>query len=240
MAGRSHVDAASRAHAPAAEEAPAPGLPSQFHRTWPGAGRSALGRAASGFADYVRRALGNPEVPSLVGQNMTRCLDGRAYKGYAEYMKLRQESEELSPNFAGQRAWWPLGCVGWPVLASNPMEPLSARGLVPFLGVGSWTDHDNVASIIRHVPGSSSVKYEGHGHMMYIYGNTGCVTAHVNRWGCVAFRSVVTFQHQRTVTPARAQAQWFPSVRTTASATSPPRRRVRHRGAARRCRAPSA
>ncbi|RSN15658.1 hypothetical protein DMB42_02300 [Nonomuraea sp. WAC 01424] len=143
--------------------------------------RAAVGDA-SGFADYVRRATGNPEVPSLIGGNMTECLDGRAYKGYAEYMKLRQESEKLSPNFAGHRAWWPLGCVGWPVPVSNPRGPLSARGLVPFLGVGTWTDHDNVASIIHHVPGSSSVKYEGHGHMMYTYGNTGCVTAHVNRY----------------------------------------------------------
>ncbi|WP_188197336.1 alpha/beta hydrolase [Nonomuraea sp. SYSU D8015] len=34
----------------------------------------------------------------------------------------------------------------------------------------------------RHVPGSSGVRYEGHGHMLYIYGNSGCVTAHVNRY----------------------------------------------------------
>lgn len=143
--------------------------------------RAATGDA-SGFADYVRQASASPKVPSLVGQNMVHCLDGRVYESYAAYRKAQRRAAELSPNFAGQRAWWPLGCVGWPAPVTNPPAPLPARGLPPFLGVGSWTDHDLVADIVRHVPGSSTVHYEGHGHMLYTYGNTGCVTAHVNRY----------------------------------------------------------
>ncbi|MEV0236469.1 alpha/beta fold hydrolase [Nonomuraea sp. NPDC050786] len=137
---------------------------------------------ASGFADYVRQGSGSPKVPSLIGQNMTHCLDGKGYGSYAAYRRALRRAEELSPNFAGQRSWWPLGCVGWPAPVTNPRAPLPTRGLVPFLGVGSWTDHDIVADIIRHVPGSSSVRYEGHGHMLYIYGKSGCITAHVNRY----------------------------------------------------------
>ncbi|MGI5290488.1 alpha/beta fold hydrolase [Nonomuraea polychroma] len=137
---------------------------------------------ASGFAEYVRRATGSPKLPSLAGQNMTSCLDGRVYESYAAYRRAVRRAQELSPNFAGQRAWWPLGCVGWPAPVTNPPAPLPPSGLVPFLGVGSWTDHDEVASIIRHVPGSSSVRYDGHGHALYVYGKGGCVTAHVNRY----------------------------------------------------------
>ncbi|MEQ4725389.1 alpha/beta fold hydrolase [Nonomuraea sp. B19D2] len=137
---------------------------------------------ASGFADYVRQASGSPKVPSIAGQNMTTCLDGKGYESYAAYRKALSRAEELSPNFAGQRSWWSLGCAGWPAPVTNPPAPLPASGLVPFLGVGSWTDHDEVAGIVRQVPGSSSVRYEGHGHMLYIYGTGGCVTAHVNRY----------------------------------------------------------
>ncbi|MER6947597.1 alpha/beta fold hydrolase [Nonomuraea sp. NPDC000554] len=137
---------------------------------------------ASGFADYVRQASGSPKVPSFAGQAMTRCQDGKEYRSYAAYRKALRRAEELSPDFAGQQSWWPLACVGWPAPVTNPPAPLPAQGLPPFLGVGSWTDHDVVADIIRHVPGSSSVRYEGHGHMLYIYGNSGCATAHVNRY----------------------------------------------------------
>ncbi|MEU1725204.1 alpha/beta fold hydrolase [Nonomuraea sp. NPDC005692] len=137
---------------------------------------------ASGFADYVRQASGSPKVPSLAGQNMTQCLDGAGYGSYAAYHEALRRAQELSPDFAGQRAWWPLACAGWPAPVTNPPAPLPVRGLTPFLGVGSWTDHDEVAEVIRPVPGSSSVRYEGHGHMLYLYGRTGCVTAHVNRY----------------------------------------------------------
>ncbi|GAA3470020.1 alpha/beta fold hydrolase [Nonomuraea roseola] len=137
---------------------------------------------ASGFADYVRQATGGPKVPSLVGQNMTQCLDGHGYASYATYRKALRRAEELSPNFAGQRAWWPLGCVGWPAPVTNPPAPLPTSGLVPFLAVGSWTDYEATANIVRHVPGSSGVRYEGHGHTLYVYGNSGCVVAHVNRY----------------------------------------------------------
>ncbi|MEO3874111.1 alpha/beta hydrolase [Nonomuraea sp. B12E4] len=144
--------------------------------------KKAVGGDAAGFADYVRRATGSPKVPSLAGQNMTHCLDGRGYPTYAAYREALRRSEELSPNFAGQRAWWALACVGWPAPPTNPPSPLPAKGLVPFLGVGSWIDSDEVTSIIRHVPGSTIVRYDGHGHTLYLYGPGNCIAAHVNRY----------------------------------------------------------
>ncbi|MEU6797478.1 hypothetical protein ABZ907_37785 [Nonomuraea wenchangensis] len=81
---------------------------------------------ASGFAEYVRRATGSPKVPSLAGQNMTTCLDGQGYESYAAYRSALRRAQELSPNFAGQRAWWPLGCAGWPAPVTNPPAPLPA------------------------------------------------------------------------------------------------------------------
>ncbi|MFB4262210.1 alpha/beta fold hydrolase [Nonomuraea sp. GTA35] len=137
---------------------------------------------AAGFADYVRQASGSPKVPSLVGQNMTHCLDGKGYGGYEAYRKALRRARELSPNFAGQRSWWPLACAGWPAPVTNPPAPLPAAGLPPFLGVGSWIDHTEVETIVRHLPGSATLRYEGHGHTLYLQGPSGCVTAHVNRY----------------------------------------------------------
>ncbi|MEU6730103.1 hypothetical protein ABZ917_40900 [Nonomuraea wenchangensis] len=74
----------------------------------------------------ARRATGSPKVPSLAGQNMTTCLDGQGYESYAAYRSALCRAQELSPNFAGQRAWWPLGCAGWPAPVTNPPAPLPA------------------------------------------------------------------------------------------------------------------
>ncbi|MEV4224043.1 alpha/beta fold hydrolase [Nonomuraea sp. NPDC049725] len=142
----------------------------------------AEGGDASGFADYVRQATGSAKVPSAAGQNMTHCLDGKGYGSYAAFREALREAERVSPHFAGQRSWWPLACAGWPAPVTNPPAPLPARGLPPLLGVGSWTDHDEVARAVRRVPGSSSLRYEGHGHTLYVSGPGGCVTAHVNRY----------------------------------------------------------
>lgn len=137
---------------------------------------------ASGFAAYVRQATGRPKVPSPVGQNMTRCLDGEGYAGYDAYRAALAHARKLSPHFAGQRAWWALACAGWPAPVTNPPAPLPGHALPPILGVGSWTDHDEVAAIVRQVPGSPTIRYDGHGHMVYLNSASGCITAHVNRY----------------------------------------------------------
>jgi hypothetical protein len=47
--------------------------------------------------------------------------------------------------------------------------------------MGSWTDHDETARIVRQVPGSSTVRWDWYGHGLYLTG-TACAIAHANRY----------------------------------------------------------
>ncbi|WP_214415945.1 alpha/beta fold hydrolase [Sphaerisporangium fuscum] len=143
--------------------------------------KDAVDGDASGFAGYVREATGSPKVPAFVGMNMTHCLDGVGYASYDEYTAARRADERLSPDFAGNQQWHPLACAGWPAPVANPPAPLPATGLPPFLGVGSRTDHADTEQLVRQVPGSSSVRWDGYGHGLYLSG-VPCVTAYVNRY----------------------------------------------------------
>ncbi|QYC41716.1 Tripeptidyl aminopeptidase precursor [Nonomuraea coxensis DSM 45129] len=141
----------------------------------------AVGGDASGFAGYVRQGTYSLKVPSPVGMNMTHCPDGMGYGSYEEYREQRRKAERLLPNLSGIESWHPLGCVGWPSPVTNPFEPLPAQGLPPFLGVGSRTDFDGAADIVRRVPGSAALLHDGDGHALYNSGVT-CVVGHVNRY----------------------------------------------------------
>ncbi|MEV4581832.1 alpha/beta fold hydrolase [Nonomuraea jabiensis] len=143
--------------------------------------KRATGGDASGFAGYVRQSTKSQKVPAFIGMNMTHCLDGLGFRDYEEYREERREGERLLPNLAGIELWHPLACVGWPAPVTNPPAPLPAKGLPPFLGVGSWTDFDGVADIVRRVPGSAAVQYQWHGHGLY-NSNNSCIIAHVNRY----------------------------------------------------------
>lgn len=112
---------------------------------------------------------------------MTHCLDGPGFRDYEEYRDKRREGERLLPNLAGIELWHPLACVGWPAPVTNPPAPLPAKGLPPYLGVGSWTDFEGSADIVRRVPGSAAVQYQGLGHGLYNAGNS-CIISHVNRY----------------------------------------------------------
>ncbi|MEV0200198.1 alpha/beta hydrolase [Nonomuraea sp. NPDC050691] len=158
---------------------PAPGFPRWTQLAE--AIKRAAGGDASGFAGYVRQAADSAKVPSFAGMNMTHCLDGIGYRDFEEYRKARREGERLLPNLAGVELWHPLGCAGWPAPVTNPPVPLPAKGLPPFLGVGSRTDFGLAEDIVRRVPGSSAVPYEGDGHALYNSG-VSCVIAHVNRY----------------------------------------------------------
>ncbi|MEV4245174.1 alpha/beta fold hydrolase [Streptosporangium canum] len=136
---------------------------------------------ASGFADYVKQATESLKAPSFVGMNMTHCPDGMGYGSYEEYQEGRRRGGRLSPNFAGNEQWHPLACVGWPTPVTNPRAPLPVEDLPPFLGVGTWVDYAGSMDLVLRVPGSSTVRYEGHGHGLYLSGDT-CAIAHVNRY----------------------------------------------------------
>ncbi|NBE95587.1 alpha/beta hydrolase [Nonomuraea sp. KC401] len=135
---------------------------------------------AAGFADYVHAGVGSLKPPSFVGMNATQCADGLRFRGYREYRAVRAMGERVSPNLAGMGLWHRLGCTGYPVPVSNPAKPLPS-GLPPFLGAGTWTDHDDTADIVGRVPGSATVRFDGHGHGLYLTGNA-CVIAHANAY----------------------------------------------------------
>lgn len=46
------------------------------------------------------------------------------------------------------------------------------------LGAGTWTDY---ADLALRVPGSSTVRFDGHGHGLYLSGDA-CTIAHANRY----------------------------------------------------------
>lgn len=136
---------------------------------------------ASGFADYVEQATKSKKVPSFRGMDATHCTDGLGFTSYEEFQQVKALDQHLSPNFAGNQLWHPLGCVGWPAPVINPAKPLPADRLPPFLGAGTWTDHADVADIVSRVPGSSTVRYNGSGHGLYLSGNQ-CTISHANRY----------------------------------------------------------
>ncbi|MFI7454151.1 alpha/beta fold hydrolase [Nonomuraea sp. NPDC049714] len=136
---------------------------------------------ASGFADIVRPVTQSLKVPSFRGMNVTHCTDGLAFDSYEEFQRMRRLGERISPNFAGNQLWHPLACVGWPSPITNPAAPLPADRLPPLLGAGTWIEHADAANIVRDVPGSSTVRYNGHGHGLYLSGNQ-CTISHANRY----------------------------------------------------------
>jgi Small-conductance mechanosensitive channel len=143
--------------------------------------RRAADGDASGFAGYVRRGSGSPKVPAFIGMSMTHCPDGLGFRDYREYREARREGERLLPNLAGIELWHPLACVGWPTGAGERPGPLPAGKLPPYLGVGSLTDFDQTADLVRRVPGSAAVRFDWFGHGLYNSG-VSCVIAHVNRY----------------------------------------------------------
>ncbi|TYB65995.1 alpha/beta hydrolase [Nonomuraea sp. PA05] len=142
--------------------------------------RQAEAGNAGGFAKYIKAGTGSPKLMSPVAMNMTHCADGLRYRDYREYQAVRAMGEKLSPNLAGTGVWHRLGCVGWPTPVKNPAGPLPA-GLPPFLGAGTWGDYASTADIVRRVPGSATVRYDGHGHGLYLSGDA-CTIAHANAY----------------------------------------------------------
>ncbi|RJL34541.1 alpha/beta fold hydrolase [Bailinhaonella thermotolerans] len=158
---------------------PMPQAP-RWHELAAAIAKAAAGDAA-GFASYVEAVTGSPKPMSFRGMNMTHCQDGLSVGGYEGYRRLRALGEKVSPNFAGNELWHPLACVGWPAPVKNPPAAPPSRGLPPMVAAGSWTDHDDTAYLVRNVPGSSTIRYDGSGHGLYLSGER-CTIAHANRY----------------------------------------------------------
>ncbi|GGO10289.1 protease [Microbispora rosea subsp. aerata] len=131
----------------------------------------------SGFADA---ALGNAAVwtmPLVLGMT---CGDDRGYHGYEEYVRARREARRVSPDLGGA-IFDQLACAGWPLPIANPSRPLPVRGLPPLLGAGTWSDFALTDSLVRRVPGSATIRYDGPGHVLYLSGDR-CAIGHATRY----------------------------------------------------------
>ncbi|MFI6392308.1 alpha/beta fold hydrolase [Nonomuraea sp. NPDC050540] len=135
---------------------------------------------ASGFADYVKAGTGSLKPPSPVGMNMTHCLDGIGFREYADFTEARSRNERLAPSYPQHELWHGLACPGWPEPPGNPPQPLPSTGLPPLLGAASWTEPD-VDQLVRQVPGSATIRFDGHGHGLYLSAEP-CTIGHVNRY----------------------------------------------------------
>ncbi|TMR11233.1 alpha/beta hydrolase [Nonomuraea turkmeniaca] len=131
----------------------------------------------SGFADA---ALGNARVWSMPNNLGMTCGDDRGYRTYAEYRKERERAREVSPSF-GTAGFDLIACSGWPFPVPNPSRLLPTAGLPPMLGAGTWSDYPWTESLIRRIPGSAAIRYEGPGHVLYMSGNR-CAIEHATRY----------------------------------------------------------
>ncbi|MEU6998739.1 alpha/beta fold hydrolase [Nonomuraea sp. NPDC046570] len=136
---------------------------------------------ASGFASFLEQTMKSLKVPAFTGMNVTHCPDGMGFTSYQEFQRMKELGERLSRNFAGNALWHPLACVGWPTPVTNPAGPMPADRLPPFLGAGTWVDYGSTAELVMRVPGSSTVRYNGPGHGLYLAGNR-CTISHANRY----------------------------------------------------------
>jgi pimeloyl-ACP methyl ester carboxylesterase len=131
---------------------------------------------ASGFAAL----LPLPKQPMFPFGSAVHCQDGIGYPSYGEYREAQERAVALAPHFAGLGHWLHLPCSRWTGPVANPPAPLPG-GLPPLLGAGSWGDGLTTEAITAQVPGSTTVRYDGTGHVLYQSG-VRCVIEHADRY----------------------------------------------------------
>ncbi|MER7211969.1 alpha/beta fold hydrolase [Streptosporangium sp. NPDC000239] len=144
--------------------------------------RGALRGDASGFAMPSLGNLRHWTRPVVLALQCPDGLWGRT--GYPALRGNRGLLERLSPDF-GALSYPNLACTGWTVPLANPPRPLPARRLPPFLGAGTHPgDYTPTRRLLRHIPGSATVRYDGPGHVIYLGGMPGahCVVEHAVRY----------------------------------------------------------
>ncbi|MFI7703300.1 alpha/beta hydrolase [Nonomuraea sp. NPDC049480] len=140
----------------------------------------AVAKAVRGdFALFGEQALGLSYHGTQPRAVAPWCGDGFGITSYDDYAKARRDLDRKLPDF-GRGALWPgLACSGWPYRPANPPRPLPVAQLPPLIGSGSWSDHAMTDQLVRQVPGSVTIRYEGFGHALYISGASRCVADHV-------------------------------------------------------------
>jgi pimeloyl-ACP methyl ester carboxylesterase len=149
--------------------------------TWPGLAAGIAKAEKGDFAWFGEQALHNSQGWAMPGFMAIRCPDALGYQGYGGFAEGRRRAERLSPDFGSGMGWEALVCSGWKQPIANPPRPLPAKGLPPALGLGSLSDFAMTDALVRNIPGSVAVRYEGPGHVMYL-ANDRCMTEHANRY----------------------------------------------------------
>jgi pimeloyl-ACP methyl ester carboxylesterase len=143
----------------------------------------AVAQAVRGdFAAFGEQALGTSFGFSQPRNSTGWCGDGFGITSYDRYAKARRDLDRRLPGFGRASLWIGLVCFGWPYRPSNPPRPLPVADLPPLLGSGTWSDYDQTHQFVRQVPGSSTIRYKGFGHVLYISGQSPCVAGHVVRY----------------------------------------------------------
>lgn len=141
----------------------------------------AVAQAARGdFAVFGEQALGTSYAWAQPRNLAAWCGDGLGFTSYDEYAVLRRTRDGQA--FGRSGLWHGLMCSGWPLRPANPPGPLPVEKLPPLLGTGTWMDHESTAGLVRQVPGSATVRYDGPGHVLYVNGVSACVARHVERY----------------------------------------------------------
>ncbi|MEV6980652.1 alpha/beta fold hydrolase [Sphaerisporangium sp. NPDC051017] len=144
----------------------------------------ALAAANEGdFTWFGDQILGISASWSSPGAAATRCPDGLVRLGYDALVSDRRYSERLSPDFGGGvgTGLEALACSGWrhrPVAAPRRLPP----GLPPVLGLGGDRDFAVTSLLVRQVPRSAAVRYDGPVHVVYLRAKNSCVTGYADRY----------------------------------------------------------
>ncbi|MFC4531316.1 alpha/beta fold hydrolase [Sphaerisporangium dianthi] len=142
----------------------------------------AISKAAKGDLSWFGdQALHNAQGWTMPGAMAARCPDALGYQGYSGFVRGRRHAERISADFGGSSSWESLVCSGWRLPIANPPRPLPVKGLPPVLGLGSQSDSASTGDLVRRIPGSVTVRYDGPGHVMYLAGNR-CMTGHADRY----------------------------------------------------------
>jgi pimeloyl-ACP methyl ester carboxylesterase len=157
------------------------GVSTAVPAAWPGLADAIAKTAKGDFAWFGEQALHNTRGWTMPGLLAMRCPDALGYQGYDGFVRGRRHAERISPDFGGASGWEALVCAGWKQPIANPPRPLPVKGLPPALGLGSYTDFAMTDALVRKIPGSVSVRYEGPGHVMYLAKNR-CMTEHADRY----------------------------------------------------------
>ncbi|MFC5835802.1 alpha/beta fold hydrolase [Nonomuraea insulae] len=144
---------------------------------------AAIEAAESGDASGLAPGGKNP-YPGLQGGGVKECLDFPRPADQRQVATMVKRLDRIAPNTGASfpLAWHAtLTCAGWPAPLANPPKPLP-RKLPPMLGAGTWLDFKATSRVVKQVPGSRTIEFDGPGHNLFAAMANACVIGHVSTY----------------------------------------------------------